>query len=561
MSPFDPAWESGPDYADAALAACLLAIDPGLGGILVRGGSSPAREHYLAAVRNLFPAGTPIKKIPLNITEDRLLGGIDLAATLATGKLARQRGLLAEVPGGVLVVAMAERQSAVFAAQLAAARDAGADFCILALDESGPDEAPPTALTERLAFTVGGAGATDFPAAATLAAARQNLRGVVAGEDMLERLCQAAAWLGIASPRAEILALRAARAACAMRGSSAVADADVELAVKLVLLPRATQRPQPPAPETPETLETPETPEHEAPEQNAETVAPLQDRLEEAQAAALPENLLALLAGQNGPRRAQGAGKSGKLRNFARGRPAGTRPGALKTGARLSLLETLRAAAPWQKCRRHRAGQKVAIRGQDFRIRIFKQQPRRLTVFAVDASGSSALNRLAEAKGAIQLLLAQCYVRRDEVALLAFRGAGAELLLPPTHALSRAKRCLAALPGGGATPLAAGLSAARELAEAATRRGQHPLLVLLTDGGANIGRDGKPGRAAAARDALAIARSCQNLPSLVVDISPRANGLARELSTALGGRYLALPYLDAAKLHGAVSAFGSAYAL
>ena len=104
----------------------------------------------------------------------------------------------------------------------------------------------------------------------------------------------------------------------------------------------------------------------------------------------------------------------------------------------------------------------------------------------MDASGSSALHRLAEAKGAIELLLASCYVRRDRVALVAFRGQSAELLLPPTRSLVRAKRSLASLPGGGGTPLAAGIDVSLLLADAVQRRGGTPTIVLLTDGRANV---------------------------------------------------------------------------
>jgi magnesium chelatase subunit D len=229
----------------------------------------------------------------------------------------------------------------------------------------------------------------------------------------------------------------------------------------------------------------------------------------------------------------------------------------------LSVLDTLRAAAPWQRLRRtglapDRVQNRIIVRAEDFHIRRFKEQPRRIAIFAVDASGSSAVNRLAEAKGAILLLLADCYVQRDEVALIAFRGFGADLLLPPTHALARARRALAALPGGGPTPLAAGINAALRLAVMERRAGKQPLLVILTDGGANIGQDGKPGRAAAGRDALAAAKACgvQNLPALVVDTAPRRQKFVAELAGAMAARYVPLPYADAARLSRAVQAAG-----
>ena len=133
-----------------------------------------------------------------------------------------------------------------------------------------------------------------------------------------------------------------------------------------------------------------------------------------------------------------------------RGRPAGVRQGRPHAGARLHLIETLRAAAPWQKLRRNAmpdAPNDLLVRVEDFRLRRHVERAQTTTIFVLDASGSSALNRLAEAKGAIELLLADCYVRRDRVAVIAFRSRSADLLLPPTRSLTRAKRCLAALPG------------------------------------------------------------------------------------------------------------------
>jgi magnesium chelatase subunit D len=222
----------------------------------------------------------------------------------------------------------------------------------------------------------------------------------------------------------------------------------------------------------------------------------------------------------------------------------------------LNVVETLRAAAPWQRLRSRASGARVAVRRDDFRVTRFKHRDRTTTIFVVDASGSAALHRLAEAKGAVELLLADCYVRRDQVALVAFRGGGADLLLPPTRSLVRAKRGLAGLPGGGGTPLAAGLDAAAALAEATRRRGETPIVVLLTDGRANIARDGAAGRARAEADALAAARALRaaGFTTLLVDTSPRPQPEAARLAAELGARYLPLPYADAPAVSRAVLA-------
>ncbi|WP_353094084.1 VWA domain-containing protein, partial [Methylibium sp.] len=240
-----------------------------------------------------------------------------------------------------------------------------------------------------------------------------------------------------------------------------------------------------------------------------------------------------------------------------RGRPVGARRGEPRTGARLNVIETLRAAAPWQRLRQASpggGGARIQVRREDFHVTRFTQRSETTTIFAVDASGSAALHRLAEAKGAVELLLADCYVRRDNVAVLAFRGKTAELLLPPTRSLVRAKRSLAGLPGGGGTPLAAGIDAALALAEAVRRRGETPVVVLLTDGRANIARDGEPGRTRAGEDALAAARQLQaaGVTALLLDTSPQPQATARQLAAQMGAAYLPLPHAGAAELSQAV---------
>jgi magnesium chelatase subunit D len=195
------------------------------------------------------------------------------------------------------------------------------------------------------------------------------------------------------------------------------------------------------------------------------------------------------------------------------------------------------------------------VQAEDFRVVRFRQRAQSVTVFVVDASGSAALYRLAEAKGAVELLLADCYVRRDEVALIAFKGMAAELLLPPPRSLVRAKRSLSAMPGGGGTPLAAAIDATAELLEQLERRGATPSYVMLTDGRANVCRDGSTGRERALEDALSAASALRRLsgaPGMVIDTSPRPHRSANALASALDALYLPLPNADAAQLQAAV---------
>lgn len=237
--------------------------------------------------------------------------------------------------------------------------------------------------------------------------------------------------------------------------------------------------------------------------------------------------------------------------------------GDVRSGAKLNVIETLRTAAPWQPLRRrevatdgHLSSTRILVRKDDVRLTRFRERSETATIFVVDASGSAALHRLAEAKGAVEMLLADCYVRRDQVALISFRGTIAEVLLPPTRSLARAKRSLAGLPGGGGTPLAAGLDAAFELADSVRRKGQAPTVILLTDGRANIARDGSQGRVRAEEDAVGAARRLRAaaFDVVLVDTSPRPGPLAPRLATEMAARYLMLPHADAVTLSQAVRA-------
>ncbi|WP_457106503.1 magnesium chelatase subunit D, partial [Methylobacterium sp. P5_C11] len=485
--------ETTPDpWADARLAACLLAADPhGLGGAVVRAAPGPVRERWLQTLRDALPAGTPWRRLPPRIGDDGLLGGLDLAATLATGRPVARAGLLVEADGGIVVVPMAERLPPGTASRLAAALDTGtvsdrgAKFGLILLDEGEADETVAEALADRLAFRIdlSGLGLTEA------SAPEPEPTPGIPEPDPVGSLCALGEAFGVASLRGPILAARVARALAVDRP---VGQAEIVAAGRLVLAPRATRLPAPEQ-STPETAEAPPPEPPEPPDAEASDPAAAEapdDVVLEAVRAAIPPNLLdQLLAGA--PRLpAVKAGRVGQAAAARTGRPIGSRRGDPRRG-RLDLLATLRTAAPWQALRRGaEETRRIVVRRDDLRIRILKQRTETTTVFCVDASGSAALERLAEAKGAVELLLAEAYVRRDRVALVAFRGAGAELILPPTRSLTRAKRGLSGLPGGGGTPLAAGIDAAVAVALGVRRGGSRPAIVLLTDGRANVARSG-----------------------------------------------------------------------
>ena len=600
---------------DAATIAALFAVDPvGLGGVALRSPSCDNRDQWLALLKNLLPPQTPLRRVPLNINDTALLGGLDLGATLQAGKPIALQGLLSQADGGVLVLAMAERMSLSSAARFGSVLDTGmvalqrdgldtavkASLGLVALDEgASDDEQMPASLADRLAFRLL-MGAQDDDeegpewTAQEVLKARQCLSQVTIDDEAVQALCAAALALGIDSLRASVFAVRVARAAAALAGSSTVEEEHTGVAARLVLAPRATRLPptappeneaqetpaenqsEPPEP-TPEPLTEPDAPDADNPDKSkAEDIQEetqdedpglpenLAELVLEAAQAAIPSGLLASLKmGQLQRAKTPTSGSAGALqKNALRGRPVGARKGEPRAGQRLNVLETLRAAAPWQKLRLRQQAisgeqkQRIVVRKEDFHVTRFRQSGQTTTVFVVDASGSSALNRLAEAKGAVELLLADCYVRRDSVAVLAFRGQTAELILPPTRSLARAKRSLAGLPGGGGTPLAHAIDAAILLADQLRKKGETPIVVLLTDGKGNIARDGRPGRAQATTDALAAATEMRlrGFSTLLVDTSPQAQDAAKNLAQAMGAQYLALPYAGANSLNQAVRA-------
>jgi len=620
-------------WDDAVKALWAFALDPVLlGGVWLRAPHGPVRDRWLAEMAAL---GGPGVRIPTHVDDERLLGGLDLSASLRSGSTVAQSGLLQRAHGHWVVLPMAERMRADTLARLVQAQDRGevhalhvgnqaaqaCAFGVVALDESLDDEPPlPSALCDRLSLWLdlrdvswtdvghralgtspwaddndndndnetATATATATAASASgkakpsdrqptgasnahavprdLQRARERLAHIHLCDDHTQALCHTALALGVGSLRASLAACRLACASAAWHDHAEPTDEDVAWAARMVLAPRATQVPAPPPdpqaeaePPPPDDVPPPEPPpEDHSDDAPEDTPAPpsaqeLQELVLAAALASIPPNLLdRMVLGASAPKGARSAGGSGAAqRSRQRGRPLAPRPGTPGQGARLHVLATLRAAAPRQKLRPPPpGGGRIAVRSEDFHIHRFQQKQSSCLIFAVDASGSAALARLAEAKGAVELMLQQSYARRDQVCVVAFRGQKAEVLLPPTRSLVRAKRALGGLPGGGGTPLATALKLCQEQAQAQMRLGVTPLLVVLCDGRANVNLQGMGGRESAMADALAWAQAWRSLSCAAVwlDTSTQPDAKAQQLAQSMGARYLPMPHAQAQRM-------------
>jgi magnesium chelatase subunit D len=593
-------------WNDALTSLQLLQIDPrGFGGIWLRAPFGPVRERWL---RHLLASGLNTVKVPGSVDMERLLGGIDLSLTLQTGSLHMQSGLLQQADQGVVCISMAERFPDALMAPMTQAMDTQSlpplrmsdgsesaprtQFGVVALDESMDDEPPiGKSLQERLGlwFDLQALAPSDVPElefsqlsqrnasdqaldiripAEKLLQARQLLPHIQWSDDQALAVCATALGLGIDSLRAPTLALRIACCHAALNMRSRVSDEDLEFAARRVLAPRATRWPAPaeqqPAPDTSQEAEQ-EPPDQQAqqdpppadpasqdePPTDSPSAEDLQEMMIASALASLPPNLLDNLLTKPGSSQGNSSGRSGQFRSgMQRGRPLPPRPGRPAGHARLHVLATLRAAAPKQKLRSGAGQGRVAIRSEDFHVHRFQQNSASCMILALDASGSAALQRLAEAKGAVELLLQQSYARRDSVCIVAFRGAKAQLLLPMTRSLVRAKRAMTGLPGGGGTPLALALKMACEQSIQLQRQGVTPILVVLSDGRANVNLQGLGGRVQAQADALQWVKQWRQTGhrSLWIDTSIQPDPQVQNLADAMGASYMPMPQVQAQRM-------------
>lgn len=624
-------------------ALLLLAVEPQLRGVLIGTvgestkitlakafGSLVTRDHNREWEPASLSAGVEldIVQLPISITDDGLLGGLELEQTIATGKRQVSPGLLARAHGRVLYVANVNLLEANTVTHLAHALDSRrvaleregvsaiheSDFMFLGTFNAAEGE-PNALLRDRIGLIVNSKAASSPDEAAEMISrtfrfennpfllaedfafetaeiksaietARARLPRVSVSNDQVRQIALVAMRLGVEGNRADVFALKAARANAALAGRDVVNEDDLIVAIQLVLAPRATTLPsskkgverdedspaQEPAGEG-------QTPENGDDRESESLSGSIEDLLLQAIDARVPEE--ALSAAQRTARTARaGTGKRFKASSSTRGKYVSSVT-RRNRAARVAVDATLRAAAPFQlgrrgerkstnerldKNKRH-AGSlidvpacRVSIQPNDLRFKQFKHRSGILFILAVDSSGSMALNRMGQAKGALTRLLQQAYLHRDKVSLISFRGAGAEVLLAPTRSVDLAKRLLDALPAGGGTPLSAGVLKAIDLARSARVRGTaQAMLVLFTDGRANVPLRGDPtpARALAIEDELkrlGALLGSEEITSVVVDTKSRfvSNGEGDALARMLGARYVYLPRSDAAMVHRAI---------
>lgn len=584
-------------------ALILNLINPRIGGVLITGQKGTAKSTAVRALGEL--THRKVITLPLSVTEDRLIGSVDLEQTMKSGKAVYLPGILADADGQILYVdevnllqdhltdivltAHGSKENRVEREGISAVSDCRFllvgtmnpeegqlrqhfldqfGLCVVVGSENKPEQ--------RLAIVKARMAFEEDPRAfaKSFAPFEQELRERIdTASALLPRIIPTEAnrlyivskclEADVQGHRADLCLEETAKAVAAWNGHAEITREDIDEAAPFVLLHRRRNTEQPPEEEPQE--------QQEPQEQNDSNDAPPPDRKDSdgPPPQSPPQG--------RGKDQNFAVGKSFKVADFGHSASRQTHKGfGKRTTAKsagkmgryvysvqqnltgdLALDATIRAAAPYQVSR-DKKGLAIAIREADIREKVRQRKYANLLVFVVDASGSmGASKRMTETKGAILSLLKDAYVKRDKVCLVAFRGNEAQVLLPPTRSVDRGVRLLETMAVGGRTPLNHGISKGMQVIQSELKKnpGVLPYMVMITDGKGNVSIDKnlKP-----KQELMEISEKLRAFPyinTMVLDIERRGAmsfGIAREMALRMGASYQKIETLNAGTIISAI---------